>query len=174
MPSTTIGVIAALLSAFLWGTTFAATKLGLAAVPPFTLAALRGIIASIVLITIVMLRREGNSLTTLFRNQPFIAILLGLTGIFLLNAFQNFGIARTSSAVASVVLNTNPFIIAILAASLLHERLHLAQRIGMGLGFIGILLIVLMSKQGNIDHQSQTFIGNLLVGGAAEIGREHV
>lgn len=167
MNNKSIGIIAVLLAVFFWASTFAGTKLGLENISPYTLAFLRALIASIILLIIVLAQKQFKQVITIFKKHFFTVVILGIAGVFLIYVFQNLGLQRTSSAVGSVILNINPIFILILATLFLREKLSLNKILGIIIGFLGMALIVFSGESWDSIWQSQSFLGNILVLGAA-------
>lgn len=163
-----IGTIFSLIAVFFWASTYAATKIGLEQIPPLTMAFLRSVIAMVFLLIIVLIRQEAKMLYLIFKNNLFFCFFTGLTGVFLLNLFQNYSMERTSSSLASVLINVNPILILIFAIFFLQEKINKNKIIGIIIGFIGMIFIVLVGQKIIGIFTSRVFIGNLLaIGGAA-------
>ncbi|RST85467.1 DMT family transporter [Aquibium carbonis] len=114
--------------------------MGLAHVPHLTFAALRAIVAGISLALIAaVLRRPW---------PPDFRAWVALGGIgFGSTTVAYFGMFHAaefvSPGLATVVTNSQPLIAAILALVLLHEGLGRLQYLGLGLGFLGIVVVSL-------------------------------
>ncbi len=87
------------------------------------------------------------------------------------------GTSRAGPAVASVLLNTAPFFVAIMARLTLRERITLLRAAGLVVGFVGVVLIVL-GGGGDIASGSDlaigaglTLLGAIGYGGASLIVR---
>jgi drug/metabolite transporter (DMT)-like permease len=68
------------------------------------------------------------------------------------------GTQRAGAAVASVLLNSSPFFVALIARFALGEPITRLRAAGLVIGFGGVLLVVL-SDPGNIAHGSQLAVG---------------
>ena len=123
----------------IWGTTFAAIRVGLETVPPFAGIAIRFAIAAAVLFAGARLlgvqwRREGNQ-----------------WGLWILNALCHFvipyGIVYWSqqwlpSGLVALLFSTNPLFVAILAHLMLAgERMGWLGWLGVAIGFAGVATI---------------------------------
>jgi drug/metabolite transporter (DMT)-like permease len=71
------------------------------------------------------------------------------------------GTQRAGAAVASVLLNSAPFYVALIARFALKEPITRLRVIGLVIGFAGVLLVVL-SDPGHIAHGSQLAVGFVL------------
>ena len=131
---------ALLLLVLIWGTTWAAIRIGLEGIPPFTGVALRFAIASVILLAAA--RLLGVSLQT----GPRARILGAVNG--LLSFSVSYGVVYWAeqwvpSGLAAVLFATFPLFVAGLAHFLLPgERLGVLGATGIVLGFVGVLVLV--------------------------------
>jgi len=130
--------IALVFVAFLWASCYPLITIGLHFAPPLSFAALRALIAgaALALIAAVGRRPMPRGIGTWL---VLIATGLGTTTLGFLGMFQ--AAEFVSPGLATVIANSQPLIAAVLAHVFLHERLHSAQRFGLLLGFLGVVLI---------------------------------
>jgi drug/metabolite transporter (DMT)-like permease len=138
-PGRTALVAAFTVLVLIWGTTWAAIRVGLAGIPPFTGIALRFTIAGLLLL--VLARRLGVRLGSSRRER----------GLWVMNAVLSFCVSYSivywseqyiPSGLAAVLFATYPLFVAALAhLSLPGERLTLAASAGLLLGFAGVVVI---------------------------------
>ncbi|GMR10705.1 MAG: EamA family transporter [Anaerolineae bacterium] len=125
---------------FLWALCFPLITAGLAAAPPLYYAALRSLVAgAALLIPAFILRRpmpRGRSVWLGLFGVGLFATSLGFAGMFLAGGIVSPGLA-------TVLANVQPLIAAVLAYLVLSERLGPRRRIGLSLGFAGVLTIAL-------------------------------
>ena len=112
---------------------------------PFELASLRFLTCSAVLVLYAL--ASGMKLPDR-RDLPQLA-LAGLLGISVYHAVLNYAEVRVSSGAAAVVIASSPIFTAILARLLLGERTTLRKAIGIGVAFLGVL-VVAMGETGGI------------------------
>jgi len=123
----------------IWGTTWAAIRVGLDGVPPFTGVALRFAVASLVLFAL------GWKLGIPFGRAP--NEKRAWIAVGLLSFCVSYGVVYWSeqwvpSGVSSVIFSTFPLLVAVLAHFFLPgERLRLGSAAGILLGFAGIGII---------------------------------
>ena len=136
MTITTIGQI--ILVMFLWAVCFPLITLGIEFAPHLTFATLRAVVAGLALIALaISLRRpwpQGRRIWTIISVVGIGATSLGFFGMFHAAEFVSPGIA-------TVIANTQPLMAAVLAGVLLQERLTVQGKVGLFIGFIGILVI---------------------------------
>lgn len=124
-----------------WGSTFVVTKAAARDIPPIMLAALRFIIAALVLLPLA-LRRGG--LARLPHPVPWgLLILMALTGIAVFAVAFNFGLAEGSAAQGALIYALVPAAVAIAAIWFLKERPSKRRVVGVALSIVGVVLIAI-------------------------------
>jgi len=129
--------LALVLITFIWGTTFVVVKNALDFVGPLVFVATRFWIASLVLLLVLLVRREKLSLA-LFRDGA-------LTGSFLTLGFvtQTIGLQTTESGKAAFITGLSVVMVPILAAWLLHKPSTRSAVAGVLLAAVGLGLMTL-------------------------------
>ncbi len=143
----------------LWGTSFAAIKIGVDHMDPVLFSVLRFVFGAIAISFALVAMKQFDF--SVFR-------LKGLWMIALINAiamlFQNIGMTLTSATNTVLLIDINVIFIAILAVFVLKERLN--RWMGAGL-FTGLAGVVVISTNGDLSAIfSGSFEGNMLVFGA--------
>ena len=136
-PGRLIGAYAALV--LIWGTTWAAIRVGLAGVPPFTGVAIRFAIAGSLLLAIAPWFgvRFGRS-----RREVWLWVTNGLLSFCISYSVVYWSEQYIPSGLAAVLFATNPLFVAALAHLVLPgDRLSLGTVAGFLLGFAGIATI---------------------------------
>jgi drug/metabolite transporter (DMT)-like permease len=139
-----------LLTAFFWGGTFIAGRVIAGRVMPFSAAFLRFAIASALLLSILR-HREGR-FPRLGRGALVGVVALGLTGVFTYNVLFFSGLARIPAGRASLIIATNPIVIAVFAAMIFKERLTGLKCIGILLSVTGALIVISKGDPAFILH----------------------
>lgn len=126
--------------AVLWASCYPLITIGLRFAPPFSFAALRALVAGVALALIAALLRRPvpRRIRTWL---ALAAIGLGTTTLGFLGMFH--AAEFVSPGLATVIANSQPLIAAILAHLFLRERLRGLQRLGLLLGFLGVVVISL-------------------------------
>jgi len=143
----------------IWGTSFAAGKVGVEHMDPVLFSALRYTFGALaIFIALVAMKQFDFSV---FK-------LKGLWVIALFNAvamlFQNVGMTMTSATNTVLLVDINVIFIAILAVFVLREKLNRWMVIGLLIGLAGVVII---STNGDLSAIfSGSFEGNMLVFGA--------
>jgi drug/metabolite transporter (DMT)-like permease len=127
-----------------WASAFAGTRAGLDAYAPSHLVLLRLLIASLLL--------AGYALATRMRlpdiqDLPRI-ILVGFLGFTVYFGFLTFGQVSVTAGAASLLNSFTPVITALLATTLLGERMRPWGWVGTIISFLGVALITLGEGQG--------------------------
>ncbi len=122
----------------IWGSTWFMIKVGLEELPVLLSLSLRFLTAGVVLFVILRLLNIQVPL-----NEKQIYLYLYLTFFSFLFPFSLIYWAEVTipSNLASILFSTMPFFVAIFARLFLNEELNFFQKMGLVLGFIGIVLI---------------------------------
>lgn len=142
----------------LWGGNVVAIKAGLRGLPPFGMAAVRFILAGLFLA--VWMRTQAVT----FRLERREALHHSINGLFFTAQIALFylGVERTPASHASVLINSNPFFVLLLAHFFVAgDRLTAQKVVGLTLAFTGVTF--LFAGQIGGGH----WLGNALVVGSA-------
>jgi drug/metabolite transporter (DMT)-like permease len=123
----------------MWGGSLPATKLALVSFGPFSLAAARLILASILFLCLMTL--QPRAVRHLTRADALRMAVLGVIGFAGVQVLQALGTSQTSGATATVLASTSPLWIAVLAPLLLRERLRPSAVLGVALALAGVAAI---------------------------------
>jgi drug/metabolite transporter (DMT)-like permease len=138
------GAAAALITVVFWGSAFAGIRAGLHSYSPTHLALLRFLSASAACAIIVV--RPGMR-RPMLRDIPLVG-LLGLLGFAFYNIALNIGEQTIPSGPAALLIQTLPIWTALAAILFLGERLRTWGWIGIGVSFVGALVIALGKGSG--------------------------
>lgn len=145
-----------LLVVLIWGGNFAIVKSALVQIAPLPFTAIRFSIASLLLM-LLLWRREGDCA---FPKENFWKLVwLGIIGNTIYQALFASGLARTTSANASLILTTTPAMTALIGALTGIERISRNVIAGVALAFAGVAVV--MGSRG-AALSSQTLAGDLL------------
>ncbi len=133
-----MGHIAALITIFIWGTTFISTKFLLNTFKPIEILFFRFVIGLIVLILIYPKQLKDTT-----KKQEMTFAAAGLCGITLYYLLENIALTYTMASNVGVIISVAPFFTAILSyiASNKNNKLSLNFFIGFVIAIIGICLI---------------------------------
>lgn len=135
-----------LLVVALWGSVPAATRLGVVAYPPLAFAALRALLASLVMAVVVAAVYRGRlraAFARLGRRDLALLAVLGLLQTAIFFAVYSVGVALAGASLAAILINTQPIFTVLLAHRLLGERLGWHVIAGLCFGFVSIPLVTL-------------------------------
>ncbi|MBN1242077.1 MAG: DMT family transporter [Spirochaetales bacterium] len=145
--------------ALFWGLSFLSIKVAVATIPPMTLGLSRFLVADLVLLGILLARREKPRLA--LRDAPLMAGA-GLIGVTLYFLFENNGVSLLTASESSLVIGTIPILTMLAAALIDRKRLGPRAWLGAALSTLGVGLIVAESLR-----LSSAPAGYLFMGGAA-------
>jgi len=140
-----------------WGAAFSGIKVLLETLSPGGLTAGRLVISAIVFTVMLPFLGSGKP-----RREPgdlWRLVVIGLTGAAGYHLAINWGEQYISAGVASLVVATMPVMVAVLAATVLKERLGRTGVLGVLVALAGVTLLVLGSEGG---LQARSVIGVLV------------
>ena len=140
------------------GVVYPVTDSALKHTSPIMIATLRALVGGLILTLLLPLLRSRLPRT---RRLWLWALAIGFGNTTLTQVGISVGTARAGAAVASVLLNSSPFFVAVIARFALREPITRLRAIGLVIGFGGVLLVVLR-RSGNIAHGTQLAIGFVL------------
>ena len=140
------------------GVVYPVTDSALKHTSPIMIATLRALVGGLILTLALPLLRSRLPRT---RRLWVWAFAIGFGNTTLTQVGISVGTARAGAAVASVLLNSSPFFVALIARFALREPITRLRATGLVIGFAGVLLVVL-ADPGNIAHGSQLAIGFVL------------
>lgn len=133
----------------IWGSTWLAIKIGLESVPPYLGAAIRFVIA--VLLIAVIIRMRGISIP-FDRHAQKVYLSVSLFAFSIPYALIYWGQQFISSGLSSILFATLPFLVAIFSHfRLSNERLNKFKIFGIMIGFVGVFLIFSSDVSVNIE-----------------------
>jgi drug/metabolite transporter (DMT)-like permease len=147
----------------IWGINFSVVKAALHSFSPLAFNALRFGAAMLIMRAIMSLRGESFALP---RRDLLPVMLLGLSGHTAYQLLFINGIARTTPANSSLLMATSPVFVAIYGHLLGIERANRTIWAGIGLSFIGTLLLIAGGGHG-FSLGSRTLAGDLMILAAA-------
>lgn len=126
-----------LLLAAVYAVCYLAIKTGLAFAPPLRFAGLRALGGGAMLLPVILL--SGGPFLPARRQWPWLAVIAA-TGTVLAYGAMFLSPGRTGAGLASVLGNTTPLLIIVLAAAVLGERITLPKAAALLLGLLGVTL----------------------------------
>lgn len=122
-----------------WGTTWLGIKIAVESVPPLTAAGLRFLIAFSLFLGFAWLRHEPIVFP---RGRAGFGVFVTLAYFSLPYYLLNYGEMHVSSGLTALLFSSMPVFIMIFSAALLGERIHLAQVVGILIGFASLFMII--------------------------------
>jgi drug/metabolite transporter (DMT)-like permease len=151
----------ATLMAVLWGGNPIAIKFSLYGIPPFSLAGIRFLVGSLIVLVWVYMERVSLKMKPDEKVSLVLLAFLFTVQISLLNV----GVNHTLAGRSSILISTHPFFIGIFAHILLSgDRMKPLKILGMTLSFLGVVFIFAESF---VLKDFQYLLGDFLVMGSA-------
>jgi drug/metabolite transporter (DMT)-like permease len=157
MNNKTTGLVCIGIVLLIWGSAFSITKVAVDVVPPFLLAFLRNLVASLILLPMYLLRQKKQPQAVVPLSK---IILLGLTGVTLFYTFFNWALVYTSAAAGALIQGIMPVAIALPAMFFLKEKLNARTIAGIILSVGGVFLIGFINTPSNSGNP---LLGNFLM-----------
>lgn len=139
-------------SAFFWGANFVLAGPILADLPPLWAAAMRFMLAAMLMFAIAGVRREN--LLGLVKQHAPTYILLGAVGVTGFNLFFFYALQTTSANSAALIMATNPLLTALLAVAFLGERLTNRHLVALPLALVGVAVVISQGDLHNLESLS--------------------
>lgn len=158
-----------LLLGALWGAAFLFIRIAVPEFGPVALVEVRVLIAATVLLAIVIARRRTHE----FRGRWRVLALIGTLNTAVPFALYAYATRSVPAGFAAVLNATVPLFGALLGAAFFHERLGLVRASGLGVGFVGVLVLVApdLTVDGGALAISAALGGSLLYAISAHLTR---
>lgn len=149
-------------SVLLWGATWISGRILAQDMGPFSAALLRFMTASVFLF--LWSWRAGGGMPRLPRREILPVAFLGMTGIFLYNAFFFTGLQSVPAGRAALIIASAPVVISIMSALFLGERLTLFKIIGTCVSLTGVSVVLSGGNpvtlfEGGLSHGDLMILG---------------
>jgi drug/metabolite transporter (DMT)-like permease len=128
-----------LMAVFVWAINFAFIKIALREFSPFAFNGIRLTFASVVLILILVLSKQGFGVE---KRDIWKLVILGIIGNTIYQVFFIRGIDLTTASSTAIIMAMTPASVALLSSLLKHEKLHWVAWLGIVLSFIGFFLVI--------------------------------
>lgn len=156
----TILIISAFFAIYvIWGSTYLLNKIAVTELPPFFLASIRFLVASLLIFSIAKILKISLKITTSQLKNTIIAGFLFLT---FGNGVVVWALRFVDSGFTALEISAQPLVVLVLMRILQGKKISLMSYIGVVLGFIGIFLLVsqkeLISQDGQIIGMITIFI----------------
>jgi drug/metabolite transporter (DMT)-like permease len=145
-----------------YATSYVATRLVLDDIPPATLALIRLIIGSLVLIPAALAIRPAGA-PPIPRADRWSIVWMGVFGFAGAFAFSHWGIAHSTATNAALLITVEPISLILLAPWALGERLTRREKAGAALALLGAALVVVNGIPGVTRALVPHWRGDLLL-----------
>lgn len=143
----------------IWGSTYLLNKIAVTELPPFFLASIRFVVASIIIFIIAKLLKVNISITKEQLKNSAIAGFLFLT---FGNGVVVWALKYVDSGFTALEISAQPLVVLLLMRILQGKKISTMSYIGVALGFVGIYLLVsqkeLVSQEGQIVGMIMIFV----------------
>ncbi len=158
--SRTIPYFEALFAVVVWGASFIATKVALKDISPVTVVWLRFTMGVAILCLAVVLR---NQFALPDRKEWGYFALLGFLGITFHQWLQSNGLQTSEAGTTAWIVATTPVFMALLGWLVLKEGLGFIKIAGIGVAFVGVLLVVSKGELASVSVGKFGAPGDVLI-----------
>ncbi len=149
-PNTALIILAFFAIYIIWGTTYLFVAILLEELPPFMLAGIRFILASLLITAILpFVKHKERPSKSQFKN----AIIGGTFFLILGNGMMSWALQYIDSGFASLIISAQPMIILLMLWVLYGQKIKAQSYLGVALGIIGIYLLVAQDQLVYSDDQ---------------------
>ncbi|NGX61203.1 MAG: S-adenosylmethionine/S-adenosylhomocysteine transporter [Chlamydiae bacterium] len=125
------------LTFFVWSTSFTLGKATLEFAPPVFLTGVRMLLAGVILLGfLAVARREDLKIR---KAHLFPLILLAVSGVYLTNVFEFWGLQYLTATKTCFIYSLSPFLSALFSYLQFKEKVTPRKFLGLGIGFLGFL-----------------------------------
>ncbi|MDB6096976.1 MAG: conserved putative rane protein [Francisellaceae bacterium] len=125
----------------LYGLVFPLGKLTLEHAPPIFITGARMLIAGVLLLSYLFI---FNKKALIFKKTHLLpAFLIGVTGVYLTNVLEFWGLQFLESGKACFIYSFSPIVTAFLSYFWFQEKISLKKWIGLGIGIVGFIPILI-------------------------------
>lgn len=142
-----------------WGTSYVAAKIGMRDLLPLNLMILRFAIASLLFSFILLVKKKEVYLD---KEDIPLFLLLGIMAISFFYYIHYTGLQYTTSTNAGLIMATSPIFAALLCIVTKKEKVNKHSFLGIGIAFIGVLLVITQGKISSL-YQQKTLFGDSLI-----------
>ncbi|NSB15218.1 DMT family transporter [Clostridium beijerinckii] len=146
----------------LWSASFIATKLAYETFAPIQLAAVRTLFA---VILFWFMRKIASNNEQIQKEDRMRIALSGFLGITLYFAIENIGVSMTSSSNSALIVASFPAVTTLLEFFIYHSKPNVKKVLGIILAIIGVAVLT----QINVDGNSKSMLGNIILIGAGVV-----
>ncbi|MGB5417419.1 EamA family transporter [Algibacter sp.] len=158
LPKKTILILLAFFAVYvIWGATYMLNKIAVSQLPPFFLASVRFLVASVIIFIIA--KSLGISLA-IKKRQLINTSVAGLLFLTLGNGLAVLALKYIDSGFAALEISSQPLVVLIMMRFLHGKKIKAMSYIGVVLGFIGIFLLV---SQNEIINKEGQILGMVLI-----------
>lgn len=156
---TVITVLAFFAIYVIWGSTYMLNKVAVSQLPPFFLAFIRFLMASIIIFAIAKSLKISLAIS---KKQLLNTTIAGFLFLTLGNGLVVFSLKYVDSGYAALQISAQPLVVLIMMRVLFAKRIALMSFIGVAFGFVGIFLLVsqkqLISQEGQVLGMGLIFL----------------
>jgi drug/metabolite transporter (DMT)-like permease len=146
-----------------WSASFVFIKIGLAEIPPVTLAFIRFAVAFPIMVMATLVKGANRGVKIQFKKDFVSFSILALTGVTFIYIFQFYSLKYTSASIGSILINTTVIFMAVLSAAFLSEKLGPRKIMGIIIAFTGLFVVISNFRLDFLTLNHQELFGDALM-----------
>ena len=150
-------ILSVLGALILWSSSFVAIKFAYETYPPITLAAVRFVVATLILGALTLLPKNRVRLE---KKDIFTVVICGLTGIMMYAVLQNIAMQWTSASSATLIIASYPVITLLLETLIYKTKLNALKIVGILIAIVGVVILSYVRADA---RQQGELLGSLLL-----------
>ena len=148
--SNAASILSVLGALILWGSSFVAIKFAYTTYPPLTLAAVRFVVATIILGALTLLPQNRVRLQ---KKDLLTVVICGLTGIFLYAVLQNIAMQWTSASSATLIIASYPIITLLMESLIYKKKLSGIKIVAILIAIVGVVILSYVKSEARVKGE---------------------
>ena len=148
--SNAASILSVLGALVIWGSSFVAIKFAYTTYPPLTLAAVRFVVATLILGALTLLPKNRVKLE---KKDILTVAVCGLTGIMLYAVLQNIAMQWTSASSATLIIASYPIITLLMESLIYKTKLSLMKIVAILIAICGVVILSYVKTESRISGE---------------------
>lgn len=148
--SNAASILSVLGALVIWGSSFVAIKFAYTTYPPLTLAAVRFVVATLILGALTLLPKNRVKLE---KKDILTVAVCGLTGIMLYAVLQNIAMQWTSASSATLIIASYPIITLLMESLIYKTKLSWMKIVAILIAICGVVILSYVKTESRISGE---------------------
>ena len=148
--SNAASILSVLGALVIWGSSFVAIKFAYTTYPPLTLAAVRFVVATLILGALTLLPKNRVKLE---KKDILTVAVCGLTGIMLYAVLQNIAMQWTSASSATLIIASYPIITLLMESLIYKVKLSAMKIVAILIAIVGVIILSYVKSESRVSGE---------------------